>query len=133
MHAVGDGMDAVLGEHLLRHMAMAFRHPVDVVAVIEREVSHVQYRIGAEFLLAFRECAVITGYHLMHQIQGKFVLPCRHRRMGRENAPGFDQMHHLRRDGVRRLLVGHIPRLPGQLIRKLQGQQRYVLRSCGSA
>ena len=124
MHAVGDGVDVVLGEHLLRHMPMALCHSVDVVAVVEREVRHVQHRVGAEFLLAFRKRPLITGDHLMHEVQRKLVLPGRHRRVGRENASGFDQMHHLRRDGVFGLLVGHIPGLSGKLIRKLQGQQR---------
>jgi hypothetical protein len=42
VHAVGDGIDFIAGEHPARHFAVAHRHSVDVVAEVEGEVGHVQ-------------------------------------------------------------------------------------------
>jgi len=64
MHAIGNGMDVVLCKHLLRYTAVPFRHAVDVVAVVEREIGHVQHAVGAEFPFTLVKSILIASDEL---------------------------------------------------------------------
>jgi len=95
MHAVGDRVDLVLAEHLARDLAVPLGHAVDVMAVVEREVGHVQHVVEAELDRAPVVGAVVVGEHAPHQRQRKLVVARGHRRVRGEHAKRLDRHGHL--------------------------------------
>ncbi len=84
VHAVGDRIDVVTGEHVLRYLAMSLGNPIDVMAEVEREVGHVQHSLAAEYVL-HREL-VARAKHAMDKVERKLIVTSRHRRMRGEDA-----------------------------------------------
>ena len=88
VHPVGDGVDRVSGEHLLRDLAMPLGHAVDVVGEIQREPRHV------ELVLTAQHPDFLGGQglaqHLLDEFVGELVVSRRNRRVRREDAAAPD-------------------------------------------
>ena len=85
MHAVGNGVDRVLGEHMARYLAMPLGNAVDEVAVVQGQICHVQHIVQAEL-----SCAIIEGVSVAcddtgQQVQRKLVVPRANRCMRGED------------------------------------------------
>ena len=119
VHAVGDRIDLVLREHRPGDLAVSFGHAVHVLAVVEREIRHVQHVVQAELPRALVERVVVTGDDAGHQRQRELVVSGGHRRMRREHAQRLDGLHGLAAD---RFLAA----LARFLERELDGEQRGV-------
>ena len=84
VHSVGDRVDRVSGEHLLRDLAVPLGHAVDVMGKVQREPRHV------EPVLASQHPDLLGGQglaqHLLHELVGELVVSRRDRRVRREDA-----------------------------------------------
>ncbi len=73
VHAVGDGVDRVLREHLLRNLAVQHGDAVDVAREAQREVGHVEQVVvqGAE---AFDGGRAVGAEDLAHLVEAELVV-----------------------------------------------------------
>ena len=83
--AVGDGVDVVVGEHLLRDLAVLHGDAVDVAREAQRQVGHVEQAVvqAAEALDGVAALVAEDGVHL---VEAELVVPGGHRRVGGEDA-----------------------------------------------
>ncbi len=98
MHAVGDRVDLVLRVHLPRDLAVLLGHAIDVVAVVEREVGHVEPAVEAELGDPLGVGVAVIGDQRGDQAQRELVVPGRHRGVRREYAQRAHRLGQLGRD-----------------------------------
>ncbi len=91
VHAVGYGLDGILGEHSDRDLSMRHRDAVDIPRETQRHVGHVQYAVQQTPRRLELGHALGTQ-HVHGQIAGKLVMAGGHRRVGREHAPLPDRL-----------------------------------------
>ena len=85
VNAVGDRLDAIFAEHLLRYSPVPLGDAVDVVAEIQRQVGHVQQMaVAGQFSLDVPD--LVPADDLVHQLHREFVMAGGHRRMRRKDA-----------------------------------------------
>ena len=85
MDAVGDGVDVVVGEHLLRDLAVLHGDAVDVAREAQGEVGHVEQAVvqAAEALDGGAALVAEDGVHL---VEAELVVAGGDRRVGGEDA-----------------------------------------------
>ena len=110
--------DRVLGEHPARHVAVPHRHAVHEAREVQREVRHVQHPL-VHAAAAFEQRDALVAEHVAHHVERELVVPRRHRRVRREDAP----VAHRLEVGVVELEVLPAVELP---LEQLQRQQRRV-------
>ncbi len=140
MDAVGDGIHAIFGEHVLGHLGVLLGDAVDVVAQVERQVGHVEHvraadRVGADGRpiappqdvvgeagdqgVGLVEVNVKRAHQPPHHLDGELIVPGGHRGVRGEDALLPDCVEVLGHDG-------RTAGFPGLLVEEFDGQQAGV-------
>ena len=85
MHAVGDELDVIVREHLLRHLAVLHRHAVHPAREAQRHVRHVQ-QVVVQAAKARKRVRALIAQNRIHLVEPELVVPGGNRRMRREHA-----------------------------------------------
>src|SRR5215813_4645909 len=115
MYTIGDRIDRIVRKHVSGYFAVLFRHTVDIVAEIERQVSHVEQALAAEHLWHGMKGGA-RAKHAFDELQWKLIVTCRDWGMGGKHTVLADALH---------VLVGEDSPagVLGLLIQQFQGQQ----------
>ena len=118
MHAVGDGVDGELREHLPRNLAVLQRHAVGIARKPQRQQGHVQQAFVEDFQL-LQPRRPLSAQDANGLLGREAVVPGRNRRMRGKHALAA----HRRKVGIR----GAVQRPAAKLaLQQRQRQQRRV-------
>ena len=92
MDTVGDGVDLIVGKHLLRDLAVLHGDSVNEAGEAQRDVGHVHQTV-VETTGAFDGCSAVVAEHLVHLVEAELIVAGGDGSVGGEDTLLADSFH----------------------------------------